>query len=87
MTLFQMKKQTPMFEEYSNSIDRGEVPENLPKLVVLKFSSLLLKLENHYNVPATTFNELLEDLHYLLSDASFPLSYRNIVDNLQKHRI
>ncbi|XDV26354.1 hypothetical protein PO909_030098, partial [Leuciscus waleckii] len=61
-----------------------EVPENLPKLVELKFASLLLKLENHYHVPGTAVDELLEDLHYLLSDASFPLSYRIIV---QKHRI
>nr|XP_032833101.1 uncharacterized protein LOC116955880 [Petromyzon marinus] len=78
---------TSTLEEDSSCIDTGEVPENLPKLVELKFASLLLKPENHYHVPGTAVDELLEDLHYLLSDASFPLSYRIIVDTLQKHRI
>lgn len=43
---------------------------------------MLLKLENHYCVPGSAVNELLEDLHYLLSDASCPLSLRTIVDTL-----
>ncbi|XP_058252312.1 uncharacterized protein LOC131357377 isoform X3 [Hemibagrus wyckioides] len=47
---------------------------------------MLLKLENHYHVPGSAVNELLQDLHYLLSDASCPLSHRTI-DTLQKHKI
>lgn len=70
-----------------NYTDKDEVPENLTELVELKSASLLLKLENYYHVPGTVVDELLEDLHYLLSDASFPLSCKIIVDILQKHRI
>lgn len=46
-TLSNKEINTSALVEDSNCIDTGEVPENLPKLVELKFASLLLKLENH----------------------------------------
>ena len=42
-------------------------PEDVPKVIEQKLAPVLLKLENYFHVPASAVNELLNELHYLVS--------------------
>ncbi|XP_024118247.1 uncharacterized protein LOC112139642, partial [Oryzias melastigma] len=60
--------------------------KDLSDSIELNLASLLLKLENYYHVPSVAINELLSDLHYLIS-ACEPISKKLITDTLGKHKI
>ena len=62
-------------------------PEDLPKTIELKFASLLLKLENYFHVPSTAIDELLTELHFLISTASVPVSKKVILDTFKNHNL
>lgn len=60
---------------------------DLSKIIETNFAAALLKLEHVCHVPATVVNEFLEELHFLYTSASVPLSIKNIQDVLQSHNI
>lgn len=61
--------------------------EDLANVIELNFASLLLKLENYFHVPSIAIDELLSELHYLISCASVPLTNQVIVDILKNHNL
>lgn len=60
---------------------------DLSKIIETNFAAALLKLEHICHVPASVVNEFLEELHFLYTSASLPLSIKNIQDVLQSHNI
>ncbi len=60
---------------------------DLSKIIETNFAAALLKLEHVRHVPATVVTEFLEELHFLHTSASAPLSIKNIQDVLQSHNI
>lgn len=55
-----------------------DISEDLPKVVEKKLGSILLKLENIFHVPSTAIDEFLDELHYLLSIVSVPITFSSI---------
>jgi len=51
-----------------------DTSEDLSKLVEQKIAAVLLKLENIFHVPSTAIDELLDELHFLLSTVSVPVT-------------
>lgn len=62
------------------------VPEETdsPKVIELKFASVLLKLEHSYLVQSAAVNELLEELQYIIGTDSVSFTQKTICDFLQK---
>nr|XP_020445017.1 uncharacterized protein LOC109953925 [Monopterus albus] len=58
--------------------------KTLPDIIEQNFAAALLKLEHFAHVPGTKIDEFLEELHYLLCSATFPLTV-NIEAVFQKH--
>lgn len=61
--------------------------EDLAKDIEENVASVLLKLEHILFVPATPINELLHQLHYLLSSPSVPITFDSVYDVLKNHRV
>lgn len=66
----------------SNDVD---ISKTLPDVVEQNFAAALPKLEHFAHVPGTKIDEFLEELHYLLCSATFPLFVNIIEAVLQKH--
>lgn len=67
-------------------------PEDVPKVIEQKLAFVLLKLENCLHVPASAVDELLNELHYLVSSALVPVANNILSDfftnnNLQVDQI
>ncbi len=62
------------FDTLSDADSDVDTSEDLPKVVEQKIASNLLKLENIYHVPSTAIDGLLDELHYLLSTGSVPVT-------------
>jgi hypothetical protein len=54
--------------------------EDLPEVVEKKLASVLLKLENIFHVPSIAVDDLVEELHYLLSTVSVPITSSRLSD-------
>lgn len=61
--------------------------EDLPEIVEKKLGSVLLKLENIFHVPSTAIDELVDELHYLLSTVSVPITSSTISDFFQSKNL
>ena len=59
--------------------------EDLPKVIEQKIASVLLKLEHILFVPATAIDELLQELHFLLSFSSVPITFNGLSDIFKNH--
>lgn len=59
--------------------------EDLSKVVEQKIASVILKLEHILFVPATAIDELLQELHYLLSSPSVPITFNSLSNILENH--
>lgn len=62
--------------------DANEIDAEISSLsdsIELKFASVLLKLKNYFHVPCVAIDELLSELHHLISCASVPSSNKNII--------
>lgn len=66
--------------------DDGTV-ENLPELIEKKIAVTLLKLEHIFHIPAKGVDELLEELHFLLSSASAPATKRTVTEIFNSHNL
>ena len=65
-------------------------PNKSHKLIatfVENLAAMLLKLEHFVHVPATAIDEFLEELHYLLTSASSPLSENKLQEVFEKHNL
>lgn len=61
--------------------------EELPKFIEKNIASILLKLEHILFVPATAINELLLELHFLLSSTSIPITFNSLSNIFEKHKL
>lgn len=61
--------------------------ENLPEIIEQNIASVILKLEHILFVPATAINELLGELHHLLSSSSVPITFNSLSEVLTNHNI
>lgn len=59
------------FSDADSVVDNSE---DLPEVIEKKLGSLLLKLENIFHVPSTAVDELIDELHHLLSTVSITCS-------------
>lgn len=66
--------------------DDGTV-DNLPQLIEKKLAVILLKLEHIFYIPAKGVDELLEELHFLLSSASAPVTKHTITEIFNSHNL
>ncbi len=66
------------FVALSNADSDTDTSEDLSKVVEQKIASVLLKLENSFHVPSTAIDELLDELHFLLSTVSVPITYSSL---------
>lgn len=62
-----------------------DVTKNLPEVIEQSFAAALLKLEHFAHIPGTKINAFLEELYYLLSSATLPLSINVLEGVFQKH--
>ena len=58
--------------------------EDLPEVVEKRLASVLLKLENIFHVPSTAVDALVEEIHYLLSTVSVPITCSCLSDFFSK---
>lgn len=58
--------------------------EDLPRVIEQNIASVLLKLEHVFFVPATAIDELLQELHYLLSSVCVPITFNSLCRILKK---
>ena len=65
----------------------GDVTKSLPRVIEEHFAACLLKLEHIAHVSGKTIDGFLEELHYLLSSATLPLSVNILEEVLQKHSL
>lgn len=75
------------FESESVTESDYSAVENQPELIERKIAVILLKLEHIFHVPAKGVDELLEELHFLLSSASAPLTKRTITEIFKSHNL
>lgn len=61
--------------------------EDLPRVIEQNIASILLKLEHINFVPATAIDELLHELHCLLSSVSVPITSNSLCNILKKHPV
>ncbi|XP_034430208.1 uncharacterized protein LOC117754952 [Hippoglossus hippoglossus] len=62
-----------------------DLNKNLPEVIEQNFAAALLKLEHFAHVPGRKLDEFLEELHYLSSSATLPLSINVLETVFQKH--
>lgn len=60
---------------------------DLPKSIDEKVACILLKLENIVHIPKSAVDEVLSELHYILSTASIPITKAVVSDLFQSHNI
>ena len=72
--------------EVQSSFQR-DCSENLEKMIEEKFAAVLLKLENILHVPRNAVDELLQDLHFLMSSASQTTLNTIVSDFCTKHNL
>ncbi|KAF3851433.1 hypothetical protein F7725_013205 [Dissostichus mawsoni] len=65
--------------------DAAEI--NLPNLIEEKIAGILLKLENIVHIPKAVIDEVLSELHYILSTASLPVTKAIVSDVFQSHKL
>lgn len=61
--------------------------EELSKAIEQNIASVILKLEHILFVPATAIDELLQELHYLLSSVSIPITFNSVSNILKTHNV
>lgn len=69
------------FATLSDADSEKDTSEHLPKIVEQKIASILLKLESIFYFPSKAIDELLEELHFLLSTVYVP-SYSSLSEGL-----
>lgn len=69
----------------SASSNNDDISKTLPDIIEQNFAAALLKLEHFAHVPGTKVDEFLQELHYLLCSAAFPLTVNTIETMFQKH--
>lgn len=75
------------YETLSDTANYREIVEDLPKLIEQRVASILLRLGNISHVPSVTFNEVLDEINYLLSSASVPVTKGIITGVFSKHNL
>ncbi|XP_070410625.1 uncharacterized protein [Nothobranchius furzeri] len=60
---------------------------DLPEVVEKKLCSVFLKLENIFHVPSTAIDELVDELHYLLSTVSVSITCSSISDYFKSKNV
>lgn len=75
------------FETESVTESDDSAVENLPELIERKIAVIFLKLEHIFHIPAKAVDELLEELHFLLSSASAPFTKRTITEIFKSHNL
>lgn len=75
------------FESESVTECDNSAVENQPELIERKLAVILLKLEHIFHVPAKGLDEFLEELVFLLSSASVPLTKRTITEIFKSHNL
>ncbi|XP_034080784.1 uncharacterized protein LOC117551836, partial [Gymnodraco acuticeps] len=74
-------------QEYE-TLSCGDASEiHLPNLIEEKIACILLKLENIVHIPKTVIDEVLSELHYILSTSSLPVTRAIVSDVLQSHKL
>ncbi len=71
-------------EEELSTFQTGKSGE---KTIEEKLAAVLLKLENVLYVPSSAVDELLQDLHFLMSSASLPALHAIVSDFCTKHNL
>lgn len=66
--------------------DDGAV-ENLPELIEGNIAVIFLKLEHIFHIPAKGVDELLEELHFLLSSACAPVTKYTVTEMFKSHNL
>ena len=59
----------------------------MPKVIEQKLAFVLLKLENCFHVSASAVDELLNELHYLVSSALMPVANNIVADFFRKYNL
>jgi len=62
-------------------------PEDVTKVIEEKLAFVLLKLENFFHLPASAVDELLNELHYLVSSALVPVANNILADFFNNHNL
>lgn len=75
------------FDRESVTESPDSAVESQPELIERRIVVILLKLEHIFHIPAKGVDELLEELHFLLSSASLPLTKRTITDIFKSHNL
>lgn len=75
--------------DYENeTLGSGDAVElHLPNLIIEKIACLLLKLENIVHTPKAVIDEILSELHYILSTVSLPVMRNIVSDIFQSHKL
>ncbi|XP_054872338.1 uncharacterized protein LOC129350316 [Amphiprion ocellaris] len=76
-------------EEFSDSSQSDDISttQDQKDIVEQKLAAVLLKLGNIFHVPSAAFDELLEELQYLLSTACFHSTTNLIQDTLNSYSL
>ena len=78
------------FEEAQPEVQSSfqtDISEDHDKMIEEKFAAVLLKLENMLHVPSSAVDELLQDLHFLMSSASLTTLNTIVSDFCTKHHL
>lgn len=81
----------------TESVDRGHESDSpssgdaaelyLPNFIEERTTCILLKLENVVHIPKAVIDEVLSELHYILSTESLPFTKAIVSDVLQSHKL
>lgn len=71
-------------DEVASSVFDTHGTEDLSNAIERKIASVLLKLEHVFLVPSVAIDDLLQELHYLISVVSVPVTYDTIIQLLQE---
>lgn len=73
--------------ELEEVLSTFQTEERDEKAVEERLAAVLLKLENVLHVPSSVVDELLQDLHFLMSSASLPALHAIVSDFCTKHNL
>lgn len=66
----------------------GDVAElHLPNFIEENIACILLKLENIVHIPKAVIDEVLSEVHYILSTAFLPVTKAIVSDVFQSHKL
>ncbi len=68
-----------------NSVEAADL--HMPNIIEEKIACILLKLENIIHIPKTFIDEILSELHFILSTATLPVTKANVFDVFQNHKL